>query len=229
MGLRVGRLVEIFADPLEGGDVSLYHDVSTAPLLGLRRRFRLVANLLSAMIRDGVSLARSVELAVQWGAILRAGPIPPVSDADFVLARTGGLGQCYQVVGIPQGCPLSMMFIVALYLPWYSYLGSQVGVQPQLYADNLKCVSREPEVLLSAARFTTGYVLLVGQEPAPCKCVLMSTSRVVRSNMRGWIVSDEGHQWSVKLDVRDLGVILIQLFMVGLLPWLPGFALLFLG
>ena len=43
-------------------------------------------------------MARSVELAVQWDAILRVGPIPPVSDADFVLARTGGLGQCYQVV-----------------------------------------------------------------------------------------------------------------------------------
>ena len=76
---------------------------------------------------------------------------------------------------------------------------------PQLYADNLKCVSRDPEVLLSAARFTTGYVQLVGQEPAPSKCVLMSTSRVVRGSMRGWVVSDEGHQWSVKLDVRDLG------------------------
>ena len=60
-------------------------------------------------------------------------------------------------------------------------------------------------VLLSAARFTTGYVRLVGQEPAPRKCVLMSSSRVVRSDMRGWVVSDEGHQWSVKLDVRDLG------------------------
>ena len=98
-----------------------------------------------------------------------------------------------------------MMFIVALYLPWCKYLGSQVGAQPQLYADNLKCVSRDPEVLLSAARFTTGYVRLVGQEPAPSKCVLMSTSRVVRGSMRGWVVSDEGHQWSVKLDVRDLG------------------------
>ena len=43
------------------------------PLLRLRRRFRLVANLLSAMIRDGVSLARSVELAVRWDAILRVG------------------------------------------------------------------------------------------------------------------------------------------------------------
>ena len=98
-GPKVRRARRNFADdPLEGGDVSLYHDVSTAPLLGLRPRFRLVANLLSAMIRDGVSLARSVELAVQWDAILRVGPIPTVSDADFVLARTGGLGQCYQVV-----------------------------------------------------------------------------------------------------------------------------------
>ena len=26
--------------------------------------------------------------------------------------------------GIPQGCPLSMMFIVALYLPWCRYLAA---------------------------------------------------------------------------------------------------------
>ena len=57
--------------------------------------------------------------------------------------------------GVPQGCSLSMMFIVALYLPRCRYLGAQGGgVQPQLYADNLK-----PEVLLGAARFTTGYML----------------------------------------------------------------------
>ena len=65
-----------------------------------------------------------------------------------------------------------MMFIVALYLPWCRYLSAQAGVEPQLYADNLKCVSRDPELLLHAARFTTGYVRLVGQEPAPSKCVL---------------------------------------------------------
>ena len=40
--------------------------------------------------------------------------------------------------GIPQGCPLSMMFIVALFLPWCMYLAAHEGVQPQLYADNLK-------------------------------------------------------------------------------------------
>ena len=45
---------------------------------------------------------------------------------------------------------------MALYLPWCEYLASQEGVEPQLYADNLKCVSRDPGVLLRAARFTTG-------------------------------------------------------------------------
>ena len=107
--------------------------------------------------------------------------------------------------GIPQGCPLSMMFIVALYLTWCRYLAAHGGVQPQLYADNLKCVSRDPGLLLHAARSTTGYVQLVGQEPAPSKCVLLSTSGEVRKDMKDWVLSLEGDKWSVKFDVRDLG------------------------
>ena len=106
---------------------------------------------------------------------------------------------------IPQECPLSMMFIVALFLPWSGYLAAQEGVEPQLYADNLKCVSGDPNLLLRAARFTTGYVRLVGQEPAPSKCVLLSTSRAVLKDMKDSVLSQEGDKWSVKLDVRDLG------------------------
>ena len=79
-----------------------------------------------------------------------------------------------------------------------------MGVQPQLYADNLECVSRDPDLLLSA-RFTTWYVRLVGQEPAPCNCVLLSSSREVRKDMKEWVLSQEGDKWSVKFDVRDLG------------------------
>ena len=40
----------------------------------------------------------------------------------------------------PHGCSLSMMFTVALYLPWCSYLAAQEGVEPRLYADILMCV-----------------------------------------------------------------------------------------
>ena len=98
-----------------------------------------------------------------------------------------------------------MMFIVALYLPWCRYLAAQVGVEPQLYADNLKCVSRDIGSLLHAARFTTGYVRLVGQKPASSKCVLLSTSREVRKDMKDWVLSLEGDKLSVTFDVRDLG------------------------
>ena len=70
-----------------------------------------------------------------------------------------------------------MMLIVALYLPWCRYLAALGRIRPQLYSDNLKFVSGDPALLLHAARFTTGYVRLVGQEPAPGKCVLLSTSR----------------------------------------------------
>ena len=69
----------------------------------------------------------------------------------FLLAS--GLGEPWnRYGGIPQGCPLSMMFIVALYLPWCRFLAAHEGVQPQLCADNLKCVFRDPHLLLIAAR-----------------------------------------------------------------------------
>ena len=89
---------------------------------------------------------------------------------------------------------------------WCRYLAAHEGVQPQLlYADDLKCVSRDPDLLLRAARFTTGYVRLVGQELAPSTCLLLSTSRAVRKDMKDWVPSHEEDRWSVKFDVRDLG------------------------
>ena len=44
-------------------------------------------------------------------------------------------------------------------------------------------VSGDPHLQVRAARFTTGCVLLVGQEPAPSKSVLLSSSRAVRKDM----------------------------------------------
>ena len=84
-------------------------------------------------------------------------------------------------------------------------MGALHGVKPQLYAENLKCVSSCEGDLLESARFTNKYIRLVGQTPAPSKCVLLSTSKVVRRLMKDWVLSDSGDRWSVKLDVRDLG------------------------
>ena len=107
--------------------------------------------------------------------------------------------------GIPQGCPLSMVFIVALYAPWCRHLESQVGITPQLYADNLKCTSYDVDSVLTAAQYTVSYVRAVGQEASPSKCVLLSTSKAARRRMSAWRKRNEGCFWAVKLDVRDLG------------------------
>ena len=56
------------------------------------------------------------------------------------------------------------MFILALYLLCCKCLEAQNGVIPQLYADNIKSVSGDPDVLLHDAWFTTGFDRLVGQE-----------------------------------------------------------------
>ena len=65
-----------------------------------------------------------------------------------------GLGEPWSLDGgIPQGCPLSMMFIVALHLPWCQYLAAHEEAQPQLYADDLKCVSRDPNFARCSVHF----------------------------------------------------------------------------
>ena len=73
--------------------------------------------------------------------------------------------------GIHQGCPLSMVFIVALCAPWCRYLESLVGISHQLYADNLKCSSYNVDSVLAVAQFSVSCVHPVGQEASPIKCV----------------------------------------------------------
>ena len=107
--------------------------------------------------------------------------------------------------GIPQGCPLSMVFIVALYVPWCRRLESLPDIKPQLHADNLKCSAARPRALFEPAYFTARYVRIVGQDVSPGKCVLLSTSKAVRRAMKLWDSSGEGGFWKVQLDVRDLG------------------------
>ena len=59
-------------------------------------------------------------------------------------------------------------------------------------------------VCFDAARFTTGDERQVGQEPAPKKCVLRSTSRAIRSDVKGWVLSEDGDMRMVMLDHLDV-------------------------
>ena len=86
--------------------------------------------------------------------------------------------------GIAQGCPLSVAFIVALYVPWCRHSKTLPDIKPQLYADNLKCSAQCPNALLGAARFTVEYVRSVGEDVSLGKCVLLCTSKTVRRAMR---------------------------------------------
>ena len=54
--------------------------------------------MLHAMIRDGITLVRSLEFTAQWDGIIRIGPVRPLAVQDFDLARRGGLGEWCQVV-----------------------------------------------------------------------------------------------------------------------------------
>ena len=100
---------------------------------------------------------------------------------------------------------MSLIFIVALCVPWCRHLDSFPDIKPQLYADNLKCSANHPRALFGSARFTARCVRSVGQDVSPGKCVLLSTSKLVRRAMKLWDISGDGVFWNVQLDVRDLG------------------------
>ena len=85
------------ADALDAADVFLYRDLSVAPLLDMRRRFKVVMDLLNAMIRSGVSLSRSVELTAQWDQILALGPMFPVTLDDLSVDRGLGIGAFFDI------------------------------------------------------------------------------------------------------------------------------------
>ena len=52
-GPKVLKVRGSAVDPADGGDVHQYRDSSLAPLLDLRRRLKVVFDLLGGMIRDG--------------------------------------------------------------------------------------------------------------------------------------------------------------------------------
>ena len=124
----------------------------------------------------------------------------------------------------PKGCPLSVVFIVAFFVPWCLHLEALPDVEPQLYAYNLKCSAERPGALFESARFTARHVRSVGQDVSPAKCVLLSTSKSVRKAMKLWDFSGSGSFWKVQLDVRDFGghLDLNSLFGLGLVRFLQG-------
>ena len=97
-GHKVRKARGNVADAHDAADVFLYRDSSIAPLLDMRRRIKVVMELLDAMIRCGVSLSRSLELSALWDRILAIGPLYPVTLADLQGVGGVGLGDFYHDV-----------------------------------------------------------------------------------------------------------------------------------
>ena len=115
--------------------------------------------------------------------------------------------------GIPQGCPVSTVFIVALYAPWCRHVDNLNGISPKLYADNLGCDSYDVDTLLAAAQYTVSYV-------KECMCsgslsalkvntflsFSFSSSDCTTFFDRSWRHDKHWSSfWAVRLDVRDQG------------------------
>ena len=64
-GPKIRKVRGNAVDPVDGRDVHLYRDSSLAPLLDLRRRLKVVFDILGDMLRNGFTLARSFELTAQ--------------------------------------------------------------------------------------------------------------------------------------------------------------------
>ena len=99
-------------------------------------------------------------------------------------------------VFIPQGCPLSVVFTVALYVPLCRHLEVMPDVKPQLYADNLKCSAPVSSLMLLGLLLGV-FVLLARM----CRLVSVSCLAAVKL----WDISGDGKFWKVQLDVRDIG------------------------
>ena len=192
-----------------------------SPLRWILKRFFLGLVVISCMSSSLMSSSPLILLIdpfwivlwVAWGSDwFRKVYFPFHSQARLRFELAAGLGEPWcRDGGIHQGCPLSMVFIVALYVSWCRHLDALPDVKPQLYADNLTCSAERPRALFESARFTAQYVRSVGQDVSPGKCVLLGTSQSVRKAMKLSDVSGGGIFWKVQLDVRDLGVILISL------------------
>ena len=71
VALTVRKVRGDIVDPVDGRDVHMYRDSSIAPLLDLRRRLKVVGDVLGETVLSGFSLSLSLELTAQGIACLR--------------------------------------------------------------------------------------------------------------------------------------------------------------
>ena len=87
-------------DFLDVCDVFMYRDSSVALLLGLRLRLKAAMGVLGGMIQGGVTLARSLELTIQWDRTLGSSLLHLRFSEIFAECLASGIGE---FLGVVQG------------------------------------------------------------------------------------------------------------------------------
>ena len=93
--------------------------------------------------------------------------------------------------GIAHGFLISMVFMVALYVPWCRHLEGLQGATMQLHADNSKCTSHDADDILLATQYTGAYVKVVGRKLVLAS-LLLSAPRASRRRLKAWHDSSAG-------------------------------------
>ena len=111
------------------------------------------------------------------------------------------------VVGIPQGCPLSMTFIAFLFHPWALKMRS-LQVVPRGLADDLTIYAIgefHEHDFKSGYIETLNFLKLIGAKPAPTTCYAFSTHPLTRFRLAQEYWEALGARIKVIQSVRDLG------------------------
>ena len=122
-GANVGRFRREIAWPAGAAEVHLFRDFSIAPVLILKRRLRVVADLLRRSGENGFTVSRGLELDAQWRSILRDGPVGPAAW-DHLVAVDGVINEISEFCLLFQlwtslgdfmiGCPLAAVALVGV-------------------------------------------------------------------------------------------------------------------
>jgi len=120
----------------------------------------------------------------------------------------GGLGKGYhRECGIPQGCPLSMMFLALLLRPWCIALEAKMVV-PRILADDLMAFAEgrtHCNRIVDAINFTHKYLHDMGAVVAPTKSYIFSSDKGTRKFLTTFVWKHINTVIPVVMHGRDLG------------------------
>ena len=121
---------------------------------------------------------------------------------------SNSLGKPYvRRCGIPQGCPLSMMFLALILRPWTHSMQS-VGVTPRILADDLMILTsglNHTSKMHQAINKTHEILQDMGAKVAPKKSFIFTNRSSARKWYANYVWTNIGTTIPVVRSVRDLG------------------------